>query len=116
LVFWTAKVQYFYGCHIHKNIVQSVTQANASAIGAVHHLFANMYRLLQVIGGKTMATTTQNRLLRFLKEELLLPSDSIDLALRHTIKSSGSLPIILWQYGLITLEQLSSIYDWLETA
>jgi hypothetical protein len=75
-----------------------------------------MYRLLQVIGGKIMATTTQNRLLRFLKEELLLPSDSIDLALRHTIKSSGSLPIILWQYGLITLDQLSSIYDWLETA
>jgi hypothetical protein len=75
-----------------------------------------MYRLLQVIGGKIMANTTQNRLLRFLKEELLLPSDSIDLALRHTVKSSGSLPIILWQYGLITLDQLSSIYDWLETA
>lgn len=116
LVFWKAKVQYFYGCHIHENIVQSVRQANASAPGVVHHLFANMYRLLQVIGGKIMATTTQNRLLRFLKEELLLPSDSIDLALRHTIKSSGSLPIILWQYGLITLDQLSSIYDWLETA
>jgi Protein of unknown function (DUF2949) len=116
LVFWKAKVQYFYGCHIRKNIVQSVRQANASALRAVHHLFSNMYRLLQVIGGKIMATTTQNRLLRFLKEELLLPSDSIDLALRHTIKSSGSLPIILWQYGLITLDQLSSIYDWLETA
>jgi hypothetical protein len=62
-----------------------------------------------------MATTTQNRLLRFLKEDLLLPSDYIDLALRHCDKSSGSLPIILWNYGLITIEQLSSIYDWLET-
>jgi Protein of unknown function (DUF2949) len=117
LVFWKAKVQYFYGCHIRKNIVQSVTRANAFALEAVHQLFMNVYRLIQVIGGKIMATTTQqNRLLRFLKEELLLPNDAIDLALRHTIKSSGSLPIILWQYGLITLDQLSSIYDWLETA
>jgi Protein of unknown function (DUF2949) len=62
-----------------------------------------------------MAITTQNRLLRFLKDELLLPNDSIDLALRQCNQRSGSLPIILWQYGLITLDQLSSIYDWLET-
>jgi hypothetical protein len=62
-----------------------------------------------------MVTTTQNRLLRFLKDELLLPSDSIELALRHGEQNPGPLPIILWQYGLITLEQLSSIYDWLET-
>jgi Protein of unknown function (DUF2949) len=61
------------------------------------------------------ATNTQNRLLGFLREELLLPSDSIDLALRQCHQSSGSLPIILWHYGLITLDQLSSIYDWLET-
>jgi hypothetical protein len=61
-------------------------------------------------------TNTQNRLLGFLKEELLLPSDSIDLALRQCNQRSGSLPIILWHYGLITLDQLSSIYDWLETA
>jgi Protein of unknown function (DUF2949) len=63
-----------------------------------------------------MATNTQNRLLGFLKEELLLPSASIDLALRQCDQRSGSLPIILWHYGLITLDQLSSIYDWLETA
>jgi Protein of unknown function (DUF2949) len=69
----------------------------------------------KLLGVLMMATTTQNRLLGFLKEELLLPSDSIDLALRHCNKSAGSLPIILWHYGLITLEQLSRIYDWLET-
>jgi Protein of unknown function (DUF2949) len=63
-----------------------------------------------------MGATTQNRLLKFLKDELLLPNESIDLALRHYEQSSGSLPIILWHYGLITIDQLSSIYDWLETA
>jgi hypothetical protein len=63
-----------------------------------------------------MITTTQNPLLGFLKDELLLSSHSIDLALRHFEQNPGPLPIILWQYGLITLDQLSSIYDWLETA
>lgn len=62
-----------------------------------------------------MGATTQNRLLSFLEDELLLSHDSINLALRHFDQNPGPLPIILWQYGLITLEQLSSIYDWLET-
>ncbi|MGB8700983.1 MAG: DUF2949 domain-containing protein [Thermosynechococcaceae cyanobacterium] len=62
-----------------------------------------------------MGASTQNRLLRFLKDELLLSSDSINLALRHLDQDPGPLPIVLWQYGLITIEQLSRIYDWLET-
>jgi hypothetical protein len=84
----------------------------------VCYRFLNLYLRHQVIGGDIMANAnnTQNRLLGFLKEELLLPSDSIDLALRQCNQRSGSLPIILWHYGLITLDQLSSIYDWLETA
>ncbi len=60
--------------------------------------------------------TTQNRLLSFLKDELLLSSNSIELALRRFEENPGPLPMILWQYGLITLDQLSSIYDWLETS
>ncbi|MCG9893546.1 MAG: DUF2949 domain-containing protein [Thermosynechococcaceae cyanobacterium MS004] len=63
-----------------------------------------------------MIATAQNKLLKFLKDELLLPKDSIDLALRHEAQDSGPLPIILWQYGLISLDQLSKIYDWQETA
>jgi len=26
------------------------------------------------------------------------------------------LPMLLWQYGLVTIEQLDRIFDWLETA
>jgi hypothetical protein len=63
-----------------------------------------------------MRQNTQSRLLRFLKEELLLSNDSIGLALRHVEQDPGPLPIVLWQYGLITLEQLNKIYDWLETS
>lgn len=63
-----------------------------------------------------MGASAQNRLLKFLKDELLLPSDSIALGLRHLKQDQGPLPIILWQYGLISLEQLSKIFDWQETA
>jgi hypothetical protein len=63
-----------------------------------------------------MIATAQHRLLRFLRDDLMLPNDSIDLALRHVEQDPGPLPIILWQYGLISLDQLSKIYDWQETA
>jgi len=63
-----------------------------------------------------LKSTSQRRLLTFLQEELSIPNDSIGLALRHLEQNPGPLPIVLWQYGLITLEQLNQIYDWLETA
>lgn len=63
----------------------------------------------------TLELSSQKRLLAFLQEELALPSDSISLALRHMEQDPGPLPIVLWQYGLITLDQLNQIYDWLET-
>jgi hypothetical protein len=56
---------------------------------------------------------TNYSLIRFLKEELQLPTDSIKLALQHSEQIPSLLPIILWQYGLITLAQLDKIYDWL---
>lgn len=64
-----------------------------------------------------MTPTTYTRFIRFLQEELALPSASIGIALRYREKDpTGPLPMILWQYGLVTLEQLDRIFDWLETA
>jgi hypothetical protein len=62
-----------------------------------------------------MSNGIQTKLLNFLKDELSLSSDSINLALKYVEQDPGPLPIVLWQYGLITIEQLSKIYDWLET-
>ncbi len=56
------------------------------------------------------------RLVDFLRDELAIPSASIDLAVRHHPDPAHLLPIILWQYGLITLKQLDLIFDWLERA
>jgi len=56
----------------------------------------------------------QNQLIEFLQSELEIPANSIATALRHPEQSPSLLPMILWQYGLITLEQLEQIFDWLE--
>ena len=63
-----------------------------------------------------MKSTRLKRLIRFLRDELAIPSASIDLAVRHQPDAPNLLPMILWQYGLVTLEQLDRIFDWLETA
>jgi hypothetical protein len=55
-------------------------------------------------------------LIEFLRDDLALSQDSINMALRHCEQDPGPLPMILWQYGLVTLEQLEKIYDWLEVA
>ena len=63
-----------------------------------------------------MVTTSFQRLVRFLQDDLAIPSASIDLAMRQGEQIPNQLPMLLWQYGLVTLEQLDQIFDWLETA
>jgi hypothetical protein len=63
-----------------------------------------------------MGASTQAKFIRFLKEDLDLSADSIAIALRRRDADVGPLPMILWKYGFVTLEQLDRIYDWLETA
>lgn len=57
-----------------------------------------------------------DRLVQFLRDDLCLSNSSIALALKHSQQDSGPLPMVLLRYGLITLEQLDRIYDWMETA
>lgn len=63
-----------------------------------------------------MTTGREIGLIQFLREELAVSQDSIEVALRHCEQDPGPLPMVLWQYGLITLEQLEQIYDWMEAA
>ncbi|MCY7323565.1 MAG: DUF2949 domain-containing protein [Phormidesmis sp. CAN_BIN36] len=53
-------------------------------------------------------------LIRFLKEELALPAAAIELAARQSDQAATALPIVLWQYGLVTLAQLDQIFDQME--
>lgn len=63
-----------------------------------------------------MKPTGLQQLINFLQDELAIPSASVDLAVRNHSDTPNLLPMTLWQYGLITLNQLERIFDWLETA
>ena len=78
----------------------------------------NRYMTIHSIkGGELqMPPSTYSRLIHFLQEDLAISAASLAVALRHREQDPGPLPMILWQYGLITLEQLEQIYDWMETA
>ncbi|BAZ31203.1 hypothetical protein NIES4074_36750 [Cylindrospermum sp. NIES-4074] len=56
---------------------------------------------------------SDKKLLNFLHHELELSKADIAVALRHRESENGPLPMLLWQYGLVNLEQLERIFDWL---
>ncbi|MEA5572698.1 DUF2949 domain-containing protein [Calothrix sp. UHCC 0171] len=60
-----------------------------------------------------METSRMTEFLCFLQQDLAIPTTDLQLALRHPEQTLNSLPMILWQYGLITLRQLEQIFDWL---
>lgn len=62
-----------------------------------------------------MNSATLPQLTNFLEQDLAIPPESVDLAVRRCEQSLNLLPIVLWQYGLVSLEQLDRIFDWLET-
>lgn len=70
----------------------------------------------ELIALKSMNSTRLQQLISFLQDELAIPSASIDLAVRNHADTPNLLPMTLWQYGLVTLNQLERIFDWLETA
>ncbi|MBK4729775.1 DUF2949 domain-containing protein [Oxynema sp. CENA135] len=71
-----------------------------------------------------MAPTTYSKFIEFLQDDLAISASAIafaerichDFTLRYREKDPTPLPMVLWQYGLVTIEQLDRIFDWLETA
>ena len=74
-----------------------------------------------------MTPTTYSRFIRFLQEELSISAASIacaekaqdsvnSLSENYKYFDPNPLSMTLWQYGLVTLEQLDKIFDWLKTA
>lgn len=58
---------------------------------------------------------SDKKLVNFLKNELLLTSCDIAVAVRKSKLNKGPLPMLLWQYGLVDIQQLEKIFDWLES-
>ena len=49
----------------------------------------------------------------FLLNEIGLDESSIELGLKLSIKNSTPLPILLWSYGMLTIEELDKLYSFL---
>jgi hypothetical protein len=62
-----------------------------------------------------MQPMLKQQLIQFLQTELAIPDEAIAIGLRHQEQSPNLLPMVLWQYGLITIEQLDKVFEWLET-
>lgn len=62
-----------------------------------------------------MKPAIYDKFIKFLQEELALSNDSIDIVRRSLEEHPAPIPMILWQYGLVTLEELDRIYDWLHS-
>lgn len=54
------------------------------------------------------------QILRFLEDELAIAPAAIAIAQRVYQQSPGPLHMILWQHGLLSLQQLEQVFDWLE--
>ena len=51
-------------------------------------------------------------LLRLLRHQFGLSESALALGLRQAQQEQAPLPVVLWRYGLISLEQLGQVLDW----
>ena len=49
----------------------------------------------------------------YLLNELSLDESTIELGIKLSIKNNTPLPILLWSYGMLTIEELDKLYSFL---
>jgi hypothetical protein len=54
-------------------------------------------------------------LLRYLRQELALSDNAMQLGMKQSDLEQAPLPIVLWRFGLISLEQLDQVLSWQST-
>ena len=57
-----------------------------------------------------MISCTNRKIISYLKDEIGLGECSIELGLKLSIKNNTPLPILLWSYGILTIEELDNLY------
>ena len=60
-----------------------------------------------------MINYSNRKIISFLMDEIGLEESSIELGLRLSIKNNTPLPILLWNYGILTIEELDEFYTFL---
>jgi len=60
-----------------------------------------------------MIKNLSKNILIYLIDEIGLDESSIELALKLSLRNNTPLPIILWSYGMLTIEELDKLYTFL---
>ena len=60
-----------------------------------------------------MNNYSNRKLISFLIDEIGLEESSVELGLKLAYKNNSPLPILLWSYGLLTIEELDEFYTFL---
>ena len=60
-----------------------------------------------------MTNNLSKNIIIFLVNEIGLEVSSIELALKLSMKNNIPLPILLWSYGMLTIEELDKLYSFL---
>jgi hypothetical protein len=53
-----------------------------------------------------------SELVRYLRQDLGLSENSLTLGLKQAQLEQAPLPVVLWSFGLISLEQLDQVLAW----
>ncbi len=60
-----------------------------------------------------MDNYSNRKIIFFLMDKIGLNESSIELGLKLSIKNNTPLPILLWNYGILTIEELDEFYTFL---
>ena len=60
-----------------------------------------------------MDNYSNRKIIFFLMDEIGLNESSIELGLKLSIENDTPLPILLWNYGILTIEELDEFYTFL---
>ena len=57
-----------------------------------------------------MNNYSNRKIISFLLDEVGLEVSSVELGLKLANKNNSPLPILLWSYGILTIEELDELY------
>ena len=60
-----------------------------------------------------MYNNSSKNIIIYLIDEIGLDESSIALALKLSIRNNTPLPILLWSYGMLTIDELDKLYSFL---
>tara|TARA_B100000161_G_scaffold43417_1_gene26848 strand:+ start:16 stop:213 length:198 start_codon:yes stop_codon:yes gene_type:complete len=60
-----------------------------------------------------MSKYVSREMIIYLFNEVGLEESSIELGIKLSLKNNTPLPILLWSYGMLTIEELDKLYSFL---